>query len=54
MGLDGDGRLLRIFIGESDTYYHKPLYHEIVSAARREGMAGATVLRGIEGSGPIP
>ncbi len=51
MELSGEGRLLRIFIAESDTYHHKPLYHEIVVAARREGMAGATVLRGIEGFG---
>lgn len=51
MKLEGEGRLLRIFIGESDQWRHKPLYHEIVEMARREGMAGATVLRGIEGFG---
>lgn len=51
MKLAGEGRLLRIFIGESDQWHHKPLYHEIVEMARREGMAGATVLRGIEGFG---
>lgn len=51
MKLEGEGRLLRIFIGETDLWHHKPLYHEIVELARREDMAGATVLRGIEGFG---
>ena len=46
-----DSRLLRIFIGESDTYEGQPLYEAIVLALRREGLAGATVLRGIEGFG---
>jgi len=43
--------LLRIFIGENDRWGHKPLYEEIVQAARRRGLAGATVIRGIEGYG---
>lgn len=43
--------LLRIFIGESDRWHGKPLYHAIVELARAEGLAGATVLRGIEGFG---
>jgi hypothetical protein len=51
MGMQGEGKLLRIFIGESDTWERKPLYEEIVRAARRRGLAGATVLRGIEGFG---
>jgi uncharacterized protein len=51
MSMEGEGRLLRIFMGESDQYQHKPLYDQIVQAARDEGMAGATVLRGIEGYG---
>lgn len=46
-----DNRLLRIFIGESDTHDGRPLYQGIVETLRREGMAGATVLRGIEGFG---
>lgn len=46
-----DARLLRIFIGESDTYDGRPLYQAIVEVLRREGLAGATVLRGIEGFG---
>lgn len=46
-----DVRLLRIFIGESDTYEGRPLYQAIVELLRREGLAGATVTRGIEGFG---
>ncbi len=43
--------LLRIFIGETDKYGHRPLYEAIVEEARRRGMAGATVLRGVMGFG---
>jgi len=46
-----DARLLRIFIGESDTSHGRPLYQAIVETLRRHGLAGATVLRGIEGFG---
>jgi uncharacterized protein len=49
--LEGRGKLLRIFIGESDTWHGKPLYQAIVEHVRREGLAGATVIRGIEGFG---
>jgi len=49
--LEGEGKLLRIFIGESDKHGRKPLYQAIVEMLRQEGMAGATVLRGIEGFG---
>ncbi len=48
---DDDHRLLRIFIGESDMHDGRPLYQAIVEALRAEGLAGATVLRGIEGFG---
>jgi len=48
---EGEGRLLRLFIGEHDRWDGKPLYEAIVLRARAEGMAGATVLRGIEGFG---
>jgi PII-like signaling protein len=49
--LEGDGKLVRIFIGESDTWHGKPLYQAIVRRVREEGLAGATVIRGIEGFG---
>src|SRR2546428_9463748 len=48
---EGEGKLLRIFIGESDRWHGKPLYEAIVEHVRREGLAGATVIRGIEGFG---
>jgi uncharacterized protein len=51
MKLSGEGKLLRIFLGESDKIDHKPLYEVIVQEARKSGLAGATVLRGIEGFG---
>ena len=46
-----EGKLLRIFIGESDRWEHKPLYEAIVLKAREIGLAGATVLRGPMGFG---
>ena len=51
MKLEGEGKLLRLFIGESDTWHGKPLYQAIVERVRAEGLAGATVVRGIEGFG---
>jgi hypothetical protein len=51
MMLPKDGKLLRIFIGENDRYEHQPLYEWIVRKARESGLAGATVLRGLEGFG---
>lgn len=51
MRLQGPARRLTIFIGETDLWQHKPLYSEIVRRAHRAGLAGASVLRGIEGYG---
>ena len=51
MHLPEHAELLRIFIGESDKHGHQPLYEAIVHLARRRGMAGVTVLRGIMGFG---
>jgi PII-like signaling protein len=51
MKLEGEGELLRIFIGENDRWHGKPLYEAIVSRAREAGLAGATVLRGLMGYG---
>ena len=51
MQLPQEGSLLRIFIGEADKFEHKPLYEWIVLQAREQGLAGATVLRGMMGFG---
>ncbi|MEU0968676.1 DUF190 domain-containing protein [Streptomyces sp. NPDC005917] len=47
------GRALRmtIFVDDSDTWNHKPLFTEIVHRAHAAGLAGATVFRGVEGFG---
>ena len=51
MHTDSTGVLLRIFIGESDTFEHKPLHEAIVKKARELGISGATVLQGSMGFG---
>ena len=51
MHLPENAVLLRIFIGESDRYKHRPLYEAIVMKARKLELAGATVLRGPMGFG---
>src|SRR2546428_8725560 len=51
MQMPGDALLLRIFIGESDRWQHRPLYEAIVLKAREAHLAGATVLRGPMGFG---
>lgn len=51
MNLPNEGQLLRIFIGETDKHDGMPLYEWIVREARKAGIAGATVFRGIAGFG---
>lgn len=51
MKLEGTGMLVRIYLGETDHWHGKPLYQAIVERLRERGLAGATVLRGIEGFG---
>jgi uncharacterized protein len=51
MMLPREGHLLRVFIGESDRHQGMPLYEWLVRRAREHGLAGATVLRGLEGFG---
>jgi PII-like signaling protein len=51
MHIEGDATLLRVFIGEADKLGHKALFDVIVEEARAAGLAGATVLRGIQGFG---
>jgi PII-like signaling protein len=49
--LDGEQMMARIFVGESDSWHHQPLYRALVERLRREGFAGATAFRGLEGFG---
>ena len=51
MRLQGEGKLLRVFIGEADRVEHHALHTVIVKTAKERGLAGATVLRGVEGFG---
>lgn len=50
-GLNGNSRLLRIFIGESDKWQGRPLDEAIVREAKQRGLAGASVFRGYMGYG---
>jgi PII-like signaling protein len=49
--LEGEQMLVRIFIGENDRWRHQPLASALVERLRKEGFAGATVLRGLAGFG---
>lgn len=51
MNIDENAKLLRVFIGESDKYEHIPVFEKIVMEARKEGLAGASVFKGIMGFG---
>lgn len=51
MSLSGAALRLTIMVGESDQWHHRPLFTEIVHRAHAAGLAGATVLRGIESFG---
>ena len=51
MNIPENAYLLRIFIGESDRWEGQPLYEAIVRKAKNDGLAGATVLRGVMGFG---
>jgi uncharacterized protein len=51
MKIEGEGQLLRVFVGESDRWEGRPLYEAIVRKVREKGLAGATVLRGMQGFG---
>jgi uncharacterized protein len=49
--IEGPGKRLRIYIGEQDRYHGKPFYEAIIHRMKEERIAGATVIRGIEGFG---
>lgn len=49
--LDGEQVLVRVYIGESDLWHHRPLATALLERLRKEGFAGATVLQGVAGFG---
>jgi uncharacterized protein len=49
--LDGEQSLVRIFLGESDRWHHRPLARALLERLRAEGFAGATVIHGVAGFG---
>ncbi len=51
MKIEGKAKVLSIYIGEGDHLHHRPLYQVIVEKLRESALAGATVMRGIEGYG---
>jgi len=51
MKIEGPAKLLRIYIGESDRWHGEPLAAALVRRAHEQGLAGATVVRGLEGFG---
>ena len=50
-GIEGDQVLLRVILSESRTLDRTPLYRRILELFREEGLAGATVLKGLAGFG---
>ena len=51
MQIGGDAKRVTIYMGESDRWHHETLHTAIVEMLRREGCAGATVVKGVEGFG---
>lgn len=51
MELPRDAERLSVYIGEGDEYQGRLLYEALVEEARRQGLAGATALRGRSGFG---
>jgi uncharacterized protein len=49
--ISGEGKLLRIFIDEKDQWQGMPLYKAILDEVKKEGLAGATIIRGLDGFG---
>lgn len=49
--MTGKGKLLKIYIGESNGHHGEPLYHAVIKKIKELGLAGATTIRGIEGFG---
>lgn len=47
----GKGKILKIYVGESDKWEGEPLYQELIKKFKKEGLAGATAITGVEGFG---
>ncbi len=47
----GKAKLLKVYLGESERYKHKPLFQHLVNWLKNNGIGGVTVIRGIEGYG---
>ncbi len=51
MKIEGSGKLLRIYIGSNDKYGSLPMYEAIINKAKEMGLAGSTIIRGVQGFG---
>ena len=51
MKIEGNGKLLRIYIGANDRYGNIPMYEALIERAKEMGMAGCTIIRGVQGFG---
>lgn len=51
MKIPSEGKLLRVFLGETDRWQGRPLYEAIVLEAKKDGLAGATAIKGFMGFG---
>src|SRR3990172_11207086 len=51
MEIISKAKLVRIFVGETDKIGHIPVYEKIVTEARKAGLSGATVIKGVMGFG---
>ncbi|ADQ14098.1 DUF190 domain-containing protein [Halanaerobium hydrogeniformans] len=47
----GEGKILKIYIGETDQWQGEPLYEQLIMKFKEKGLAGATAIAGIEGFG---
>jgi len=49
--MEGKGKILKIYIGETDLFNNEPLYQKLIKLFKERGLAGATAMTGIEGFG---
>jgi uncharacterized protein len=50
-GIEGEQTLLRLVLSESRSHDGRPLFRKLLEVLREEGLAGATVIKGIAGFG---